>query len=180
MNANSDLTPPVFIPWDIEVARINFGANCGPASFAATTHREVCRVMRYFRHFEHRRWTNLTQMLGAFTEAGYMTDVQRCGLPSRGVALIQWLGPWTERSFFSRWSLIHTHWVGVEGNWIFDHNACCWRTLDEWAAGTAAELISEIPRAKGWRIKYGVGVTKAVQSDLDLPWEPRVVCRSQQ
>jgi hypothetical protein len=179
MKTTLDGQPPTFVPWDIEVAQINFGANCGPASFAAITGMEVCRVMRYFRHFEHCRWTNLTQMHRAFGEAGYTANVQRCGLPSRGVALVQWLGPWTEKNFFSRWSLVHTHWISVEGMWIFDHNACCWQTLGEWAAGTASELMLEVPRATGWRIKYGMDVTKVVQTALGLPWEDRGACRSQ-
>src|SRR5438477_13185199 len=90
---------PAFVPWDIEVARINFGANCGPASFAAVTRREVCRVIGHFPHFERVRWTNLTQMLRAFAEAGYSTEVRRRVLPAPGVALVQWLGPWTEQDF---------------------------------------------------------------------------------
>lgn len=179
MSAIFDLAAPSFVPWDIEVARINFGATCGPAAFAAVTEREVCRVMHYFPHFPDRRWTNLTQMLSACAVAGYATGVEKCAPPSRGVALVQWLGPWTEKQFFSRWSLVHTHWVGVDGNWIFDHNACCWQTLGEWSAGTAAELIAQVPRATGWRIKYGVEVSKAVQAGLDLPAEDRGACRWQ-
>jgi hypothetical protein len=106
MNANREAAIPSFVPWDTEIARINFGANCGPAVFAAVTEREVCRVMQYFPHFPQRSWTNLTQMLRAFLEAGCGTQVQRCAAPSHGVALVQWLGPWTEKQFFSRWSLV--------------------------------------------------------------------------
>ncbi len=171
MIASHDTAAAPFVPWDVDIARINFGANCGPAAFAAVTRCEVCRVMRYFPQFPERRWTNLTQMLRAFAEAGYATQVERCAAPSRGVALVQWLGPWTEKQFFSRWSLIHTHWIGVEGDRVFDHNACRWQTLGEWAAGTAAGLIAEVRRATGWRIKYGVEVTKEMQLDLGLPLE---------
>lgn len=170
MNDSSTLVAPSFVPWDIDVAGINFGANCGPAAFAAVTQREVCRVMQYFPHFPDRPWTNLTQMLQALAAAGLRASVKKCESPSRGLALVQWLGPWTEKQFFSRWSLVHTHWVGVEGEWIFDHNACCWQTMGEWAAGTAADLLTEVPRATGWRIKYGVEFTREMQVDLDLPW----------
>ena len=162
---------PGFVPWDIEVARVNFGANCGPAAFAAITQREVCRAMRFFPHFPERCWTNLTQMLRAFATAGYTTNVHRCAPPPQGVALVQFLGPWTEKDFFSRWSLLHTHWVSVAGNWVFDHNACCWQTLSEWSELTARELVATIPRATGWRIKYGVEFTKEEQIDLGLPWD---------
>ena len=173
MNASGYIATPTFVPWDIDIARINFGANCGPAAFAAVTRREVCRVMQYFPHFPQRQWTNLTQMLHAFTASGYATSVHKCAAPSRGVALIQWLGPWTEKHFYSRWSLVHTHWIGVEGDRVFDHNDCRWQTLGEWTTGTAAGLIAEVRRATGWRIKYGVEVRKEMQLDLGLPWEVR-------
>jgi hypothetical protein len=151
---------PTFVPWDIEVARVNFGANCGPASFAALLGTEVCRVMRYFPHFEHARWTNLTQMLRALGAAEYDAEVRRRAFPSRGLALIQWLGPWTEGDFFSRWSLPHTHWVAVEGQWIFDHTAEEWQDLRQWGGNVARKVVSEIPRATGWAVKYGVEVRK--------------------
>ena len=175
MRSGRDSTALPFVPWDVEVARVNFGANCGPAAFAAVTQQEVCRVMQYFPQFPECRWTNLTQMLRAFAEAGYATQVQKCAAPSRGVALVQWLGPWTEKQFFSRWSLIHTHWIGVESDRVFDHNACCWQTLAEWAAGTAAGLIGEVRRATGWRIKYGVEVTGEVPLGLGFPLRARAV-----
>jgi hypothetical protein len=161
MTAKLDRGAPSFVPWDIEVARINFGANCGPASFAAITGREVCRVMGHFRHFEHSPWTNLTQMRRAFAEAGYVTTVRKCAFPDCGVALVQWLGPWTEKEFFSRWSLAHTHWVAVEGRWIFDHTSGEWQTVEEWGGRVASEFVAEIPRATGWRVKYGVEISKA-------------------
>jgi hypothetical protein len=173
------MTAPSFIPWDVEVAGINFGATCGPAAFAAVTELEVCRVMQFFPHFPERRWTNLTQMLRALDAAGYSARVQRRCRPSRGLALVQFTGPWTVKNFFSRWSLIHTHWVAIDGDWVFDHNACRWQPLLEWSAGTAAELMAELPRSTGWSFKYGVEVTKAVQFDLDLPLGCRAVDRSQ-
>ncbi len=177
MSVIDDIKMPSFVPWDIDVARINFGATCGPAAFAAVTEREVCRVMQYFPHFPDRRWTNLTQMLQAFASAGFTTRVEKCAAPTRGVALVQWLGPWTAKDFFSRWSLVHTHWVGVEGDWIFDHNADGWQTAGEWSTGIAAELMAEVPRATGWRIKYGVEVTREMQVGFGFPWEARAVSR---
>jgi hypothetical protein len=159
MSGRTSLSP-TFIPWDVEVARVNFGANCGPVSFAALLGTEVCRVMRYFPHFEHARWTNLTQMLRAIECADYDVEVRRRSFPSRGLALIQWLGPWTDEDFFSRWSLPHTHWVAVEGRWVFDHTAGKWQDLRDWAGGVAKGFVSEIPRATGWAVKYGVEVKK--------------------
>ena len=157
MNA-STLARPTFVPWDIEVARLNFGANCGPVSFAALMRTEVCRVISYFPHFEHSNWTNLTQMLGALDSARCDRQVRRRELPSRGLALIQWLGPWTEKDFFSRWSLPHTHWIAVDGAWVFEHTAERWQKLTDWASLVANKYVSKIPRATGWAVKYGIEV----------------------
>ena len=37
MRSGRDGTALPFVPWDVEVARVNFGATCGPAAFAAVT-----------------------------------------------------------------------------------------------------------------------------------------------
>ena len=168
MSRNSN-SAPTFVPWDIEVARLNFGANCGPASFAALLGTEVCRAISYFPQFEHSNWTNLTQMLRAVEFADYDAEIRRRAFPARGLALIQWLGPWTERDFFSRWSLPHTHWVAVEGPWVFDHTAKKWQGLREWAGTVAKEFVSEIPRATGWAVKYGVEVKRKTSVVLSRP-----------
>ena len=162
---------PTFVPWDIEVARSNFGANCGPASFAAFMETEVCRVISYFPHFEYSNWTNLTQMLRAVKMAGFNAEVHRRGLPAHGLALIQWLGPWTERDFFSPWSLSFTHWVTVVGPWMFDYTAKGWQRLDEWSKDLARQYISHVPRATGWAVKYGIEVRKKTESARWLPAE---------
>jgi hypothetical protein len=154
----------LFVPWDVEVAYLNFGANCGPASFAAITEREVCRIMKYFPHFEHSNWTNLTQMRRAFAEAGYEASLFRQQIPSRGVALIQWLGPWTRKNFFSRWSLLHTHWVAVDDGRVFDHTNRCWLQLEAWEGEVASKFISGITGADGWAVKYGLEVCQSNSS----------------
>lgn len=154
----------LFVPWDIEVARINFGANCGPSSFAAVTGKEVCRVMHHFPHFLDSQWTNLTQMRRAFKQAGYSTEVRKGKFPTYGVALIQWLGPWTKKDFYSRWSLLHTHWIAVQDGLVFDHTVRGWQTLQRWQDETAPEFIAEVPRACGWAPKYGVEAKRFISS----------------
>ncbi|MDB6033133.1 MAG: hypothetical protein JWM16_3471 [Verrucomicrobiales bacterium] len=156
-------SPPNFVPWDIEVARLNFGANCGPVSFAALSGTEVCRVISHFPHFEHSAWTNLTQMLRALDSARCNAEVRRREFPKRGLALIQWLGPWTRTNFFSRWSLPHTHWVAVDGDWIFDNTAEKWQTLREWGNSVAVDYITRIPRATGWAVKYGLEIKRKTE-----------------
>jgi len=149
---------PGFTPWDLEVARINFGANCGPASFAAITGFEVCRVMCHFAHFEHSRWTNLTQMRHALCKTGHRISVLKGVLPTRGVALIQWLGPWTKDNRYSRWSLPHTHWIAIQGQWVFDHTVGDWEPLGRWQYDTVRDFISQIPHAYGWAVRHGIEV----------------------
>lgn len=160
------LDKPQFVPWDIEVARINFGSNCGPAAFAALMEREVCRILGHFEHFETKPWVNLTQMRKAFIkEGGGVTLKKRC-LPQRGVALIQWLGPWTAKDFYSRWSLIHSHWIAVNGDWIFDYTVGDWLTLKDWSTQVAPTFVAEIPRATGWEPKYALEFSKVSSSCL--------------
>lgn len=153
------IAQPDFVPWDVEVARLNFGANCGPSAFAATVGKEVCRIMRYFPHFQQSRcWTNLTHMRNAFEEAGYVTEVSRLQLPAFGVALIQWTGQWTQKHFFSRWSLVHTHWIAVNNGRVFDYSVGAWQTFPQWISDTASGYLAKIPQASGWSVKYGVEV----------------------
>lgn len=151
-----------FVPWDIEVADCNFGANCGPVSFAAASGREVCRIMRYFDHFEEQPWTNLTQMRQAYAQTGVSIRTLKREWPEYGVALIQWLGPWTEKNFFARWTLPHTHWVAVDGEWVFDYSAPQWMRKQEWAAEIAPYYWRDIPRSTGWAVKYGIQPSNSI------------------
>ena len=155
----------LYVPWDIEVARLNFGANCGPVACATILGQEVCRTMRYFSHFEDGCWTNLTRMKQAFGKAGYRTRVVKQELPDSGVALVQWLGPWTSPHFFSSWSLLRTHWVAVQGNYIFDHTHEEWLTLQEWETRVVPRFLERIPQAAGWAIKYGIEVSRSGNSN---------------
>ena len=155
---------PTFVPWDLEIARNNFGANCGPASFAAVTGDRVCLIMQYFLHFEHSKWTNLTQMRQAFRMAGHDYCLLKRRLPTVGVALVQWMGPWTERDFFARNSLPYTHWVGVIGDWIFENSLENWVSLSEWSAWAQSECVKSIPTATHWAVKYGVELSNSSAS----------------
>lgn len=146
-----------FVPWDIEIARYNFGANCGPIAFAVAAKMEVCDAMQFFPHFaiENRRWTNSMQMREALNAVGVEAERLKQSFPESGLALVQWLGPWTERAFFSRGSLRYTHWVAVDGDHLFDPNADQWMTLAAWSEAFASVCVREIPSARGWSVKYG-------------------------
>ena len=154
---NTPVTTDRFVPWDIAIARYNFGANCGPIAFAAALKMEVCDAMQFFPHFafENRRWTNSVQMLAALAEVGIAAERIKQSFPETGLALVQWLGPWTSRDFFSRDSLRYTHWVAIEEEYIFDPNAAQWMTLTAWSERFAPACIGEIPKASDWSVKYG-------------------------
>lgn len=149
-----------FVPWDIAIARYNFGANCGPISFAAALRLEVCDAMQYFPHFSDgfRRWTNSTQMTDALAAAGVDSIRSRLNFPNSGVALIQWLGPWTATDFFSRFSLRYSHWVAVDEDAIFDPNAGRWQSIENWQRNFVPECLANIPRCTGWAVKYGIQI----------------------
>lgn len=153
----------LYVPWDIEIARFNFGANCGPIAFAVSTQMEVCDAMQYFPHFAdaHRRWTNSLQMGAALDAAGIHAQRLRQSFPTAGLALIQWLGPWTQPDFFSRHSLRYTHWVAVADEEIFDPNAGQWLTKSNWSSEFASACLSEIRSASGWAVKYGFGISSS-------------------
>jgi hypothetical protein len=152
-----------YVPWDVEIARYNFGANCGPIAFAVTARLEVCDVMQFFPHFadEQMRWTNSLQMRRALASAGIQAGATERSMPKSGVALIQWTGPWSDRSRFNRGSLRYTHWIAVDEDHVFDPNAGEWMSSAEWATNFAPSCVDEIPGANGWGVKYGFATTSS-------------------
>lgn len=150
-----------FVPWDVEVARLNFGANCGPTSFAAVLGLEVCSALTHFPGFVDRRWCNFSQMKQALRSCGVSFTVVRAALPKCGLALVQWLGPWVTTDFGGRKSLKYTHWIAVEGNWVFDHTESRWMPINAWQEEVAAVFLQDIPRATGWAVRVGIEVTKS-------------------
>ena len=154
-----------YVPWDIEVARYNFGANCGPVAYAAALQVEVCDIMVHFPQFcEGRRWTNSIQMRQALAARDITTVTKYREFPRYGLALIQWLGPWTQTDFFARSSLRYTHWVAVDGDWLFDHSETTWLLKDQWASGIAPGYLSELSQAAGWEVKYGLEFRNSIES----------------
>lgn len=162
------LGDPCYVPSDVAIAKHVFGANCGPVSAAAALGEDVCDVMRWFPHFMNpeQRFTNLTTMRNALSSKGICHRVLRQQFPIHGVALIQWLGPWTSRDFFSRWSLRHSHWIAVSGNFVFDYLDETWRTLVDWERQLVPWYLEQMPQAAGWDIKFGVEIEKSRS-----PWQ---------
>lgn len=147
-----------YCPKDVEISSIVFGANCGPAALAASLSRDIADVMRYLPHFEdeNKRYTTLTKMKAALVAASIPFEVRKKTYPSRGLALVQWTGPWTEKHFFSKWSLRYTHWIAVDGPMIYDIHCRCWLPIEAWESDVVPTYLKELPQAAGWAIKYGV------------------------
>jgi hypothetical protein len=158
---------PHYVPSDVAIAKHVFGANCGPISAAAAISEDVCDIMKWFPQFDEpdRRFTNLTSMKRALSCMEIEHRVLRREFPRHGVALIQWLGPWTSKDFFSRWSLQHSHWIAVSGRFVFDYIDETWRTLADWEHYVAPHYIDQLPQAAGWEIKFGVEIGRS-----NSPW----------
>lgn len=163
MRQASPLCDPHYVPSDVAIAEHVFGANCGPVSLAVAISEDVCDVMRWFPEFmePERRYTNLTAMRKALYAMGNSPKVLRQEFPAHGVALIQWLGPWTKNNFFSRWSLRHSHWIAVSGQFVFDYIDATWRTIASWEQNVVPMYLNQIPQAAGWDIKFGIEVEKS-------------------
>lgn len=160
-NTRGDLGSGGFVPWDVEVARINFGANCGPTSFAAVLGLEVCSGLRHFPGFVERRWCNFTQMKQALRSCGVSFTTVRSKLPQSGLALVQWVGPWVYGDFGGRRSSKYTHWIGVDQKQIFDHTEAKWMPIAIWEEQVAAAFLQEISGATGWTVKFGIELMKS-------------------
>lgn len=159
--ASSDGTNHWFIPWDVEVARINFGANCGPTSFAALVGLEVCSALIHFPGFIERPWCNFTQMKRALRSCDVPFAAISNKFPECGLALIQWLGPWIASDFGGRKSLKFTHWVAVESGRVFDHTTVEWMSVSAWREEVASAFVQDIEGATGWAVRVGIEVMKS-------------------
>lgn len=153
-----DFSCDMFIPWDIHLAQECFDANCGPISFAVSVKEEVTDMMRFFPRFPIQGYTTLKDIRRACKMYGVENKVLHGELPHRGLALVQWLGPWMKNDFHGKRSAKHTHWIAIDGDRCFDFNDSRWMDLDDWKSFFAVEFLEEIPGATGWTIKYGVEI----------------------
>ncbi len=155
------------VPWDVEIARYNFGANCGPICFAALFGIDVCDALQFFSHFSDHRRTNVVEMKRVLMAASLNSFPMPCrgrAFPRFGVALVQWLGPWMATDFQSRTSLRHTHWIAVDHDWVFDHNAGEWLTASAWTNEFVPGCLNEIDHAAGWDLRCAFEITGYISS----------------
>lgn len=144
-------------PSDVEVANRAFGANCGPAAFAAVLSLQVCDVMQYFTHFEMRRFTTTRDMLQALAACSIEFAVET-DVPDFGLLLLQIDGPWTTRRGANRWSRKYSHWIATCSQHVYDINVGCWMPLSDWQESIMPALVDATRHATGWSVARSVRV----------------------
>lgn len=164
---------------DAQRAAEDWGCNCGPAALAASLGCGLGEVRKAVESvgFAQKRYTNPSMMKAAIRAMGaQVTAEHRAGdgsyhkeFPARGLARIQWTGPWTQPGANVRWMYRQTHWVAAWriyedrvsvplANWhtlLFDINAGqVW--LADWAEKVVPRILKEcVPRADGgWFITH--------------------------
>jgi hypothetical protein len=81
-------------------------------------------------------------------------------LPDRGLAMIQWTGPWTQPNVPPRVACMYRHWIAVQDGLIWDANIEDWVTPEVWEL-FLPQLIPD--KADGWRVARGYEVRKQAQ-----------------
>lgn len=144
-------------PTDVMIANRLFGANCGPAAFAALLSLQTCDVMQFFAHYETRKFTTFRDMTRALDVCGIGFAIGS-KFPEFGFVQIQIEGPWTKFRQAARWSDKYTHWVGVCSENIYDINGDEWLSLSAWEEHVLPALIVATQGATGWSVKRSVQV----------------------
>jgi len=164
---------------EADAAHAQWGCNCGPAALAAVLGVSLDTVRRATDAvgFGTRRYMSPTMMQQAIAKAGATYTANRIAgvllqsmhFPRRGLARIQWEGPWTKPGANPKWAYHYTHWVaswvrdGVT-KWdkaaaildpvVFDINGGL-MLLSEWESEVVPAITASIPRADGeWNVTH--------------------------
>jgi hypothetical protein len=142
----------LFNPPDIGEAHEKYGANCGPAAFAALVGKPILEIIHLFPQFPAKRWTNGGSMKSAL--AAYGVIFKRVSeFPKLGVAHMLIDGPWTG----GRWAFHRSHWFAVNGHDIFDINSHAgWLQRPIWEAHILPDIIASYKGGTGWTFNYGL------------------------
>ena len=171
MHPLSRVPPPPFKPLRL-LTEAELDANpwaaCGQSAVAALLSASLVQV----RHaFPPHTWVNLTQMQAALTALDVTWKMgSTLWPPQRGLAQIQWAGPWTEPGVRVHEALKRSHWIAVRplGNVtiVFDVNVVGannnggWSTEAFWREQVAPFLTEDIPKAYGtWHVRRMIEVT---------------------
>lgn len=149
------------------------GANCGPGAIAGICGLPLNPVLDELgAEFARRRGTTEIMLTSALTRFDIPWRQVPPGLPSYGLARIQWDGPWIDDpSPYAR--LYHSHWIGTDLSgatpMVFDINAISaggWISLSEWDDHLRPWLLADVePEATGrWWVSdaYEVEIAQAV------------------
>lgn len=160
------MTPDVgtlYNPPDADEAYEQFRLNCGPAALAALLGRPVLSLRNAFPHYPRKPYSNPTHLRAALDFLGVPHRRPAAGqgrrdFPARGLAFIQFDGPWCAPDVPVFVAYRQTHWVGSSGAMVYDVNAGEWLTRAEWEAEVLPLLIAATKRATGWWVRTGIEV----------------------
>lgn len=152
----------LYRPTDVETANERFGASCGHAALAAILGRQVSDVWQAARqHFEGRGYVSAPAMENAlrllrpgnWRPAANIPSEGAGPLPVRGLALIQFKGPWMEPGLPLGAQLSRTHWIAIDTQWVYDINQDGWLVAPKWEDQTLPLLLAHHKRATGWYVR---------------------------
>lgn len=130
--------PPrlAFTPGESDLAFKQWGANCGPHAAAAILGVSLDAAKDLFPDF-WRMGVTSPQMMAEAISLAKRTCLRSGGLktvtlPTRGVALIQWVGPWLEPGAPEKLAWRHSHWVASSMGHVF----CTATPFREWLPET--------------------------------------------
>jgi len=164
--------PPRFTVAEADSAYEEWGCNCGPTAIAAIMGLTLDELRPHLGDFERKRYTNPTLMWEILDRLG--ADWRRvnppAGLPTYGLARVQWEGPWTKPDVPMRARYRHTHWIGAAWSvgrnefGVFDVNAMAngtgWCDASDWAHIIVPWILNEcVPKADGrWHLTHVVEI----------------------
>lgn len=136
----------LYLPPDLDDARKRWRAMCGHGALAAALGVPVNAVRPYF---DKGGWVNIPIMKEALNRSGCRwRRVDRPEAGQTGVALIQFLGPWSDPGVSPAEACRYRHWVAARGGLVWDVNWPEWQSHDIWKARLREELLP--PNATGW------------------------------
>ncbi len=78
----------------------------------------------------------------------------------RGVALLQFAGPWSRPGVPKIVHLKHTHWVAICDQFIYDINAPTWLSISEWELQIFPEIAANHSGCNGWSAKVSFEIPR--------------------
>lgn len=148
-------------PTDVAAANVRFGASCGHAALAAILGCEVERAWRAGQAiFAGKSWVSapaMEQVLRDTRPGNWRVGSSERQFPVRGLALLQWDGPWMAPGLPFGAQLARTHWVAVDrvpaGEMVYDINQDGWLPRAAWELSTIPMLLALHKRATGWHVR---------------------------